>query len=117
MKAKRSGNRNGLPPVESAYYDTDYFEEAVQLLEMNPALSPDRADGEWIGLVKFSAEGTKQVHSALEELCRRDDFKVLRMNDLFEHMIHRGHEVRVVYSSGHWLDIDDLEILSEAMEF
>ncbi|MGB0910564.1 MAG: phosphoenolpyruvate mutase [Nitrospirales bacterium] len=97
--------------------DTDYFEESVQLLEMNPALSPDQAHGEWIGLVKCSVEGAKHVQLALRELQTRDDFKSLRMNDLFEHLIHQGLDVRVVYSNGHWLDIDDLEILSEAMEF
>ncbi|MCZ6800654.1 MAG: phosphoenolpyruvate mutase, partial [Nitrospirae bacterium] len=101
----------------SKRYETDFFEEAVQLLEINPALSPDRADGEWIGLVKLSVEGAKQVQVALEELHCRDDFNTLRMNDLFEHVIRGGYEVRVVYSNGHWLDIDDLEILSEAMEF
>ncbi len=98
-------------------YDTDYFEEAVSLLEMNPLLSPDQANGEWIGLVKFSAEGARHVQAALQELHGRDDFKALRMNDLFELLIHQGHDIRVVYSNGHWLDIDDLEILSEAMEF
>jgi len=101
----------------SRRYDTDYFEESVQLLEMNPFLSPDQADGEWIGLVKLSVEGAKHVQLALTELHPRDDFKALRMNDLFEHLIQQGHEIRVVYTNGHWLDIDDLEILSEAMEF
>ena len=101
----------------SRRYDTDYFEESVQLLEMTPSLAPGQADGEWIGLVKFSADGAKRVRTALAELRLRDDFNALRMNDLFEHLIHGGHEIRVVYSNGHWLDIDDLEILSEAMEF
>ncbi len=97
--------------------DTDYFEESVQLLEMNPLLPSNQADGEWIGLVKFSAEGARRVQTALQELHGRDHFNTLRMNDLFEHLIRQGHEIRVVYTNGHWLDIDDLEILSEAMEF
>ncbi|NKB81523.1 MAG: phosphoenolpyruvate mutase [Nitrospirales bacterium] len=101
----------------SRRYDADYFEEPVQLLEMSPSLLPDRADGEWIGLVKLSAEGGKHVHAGLEVLRSRKDFAALRMNDLFEWLLQQGHEIRVVYSNGHWLDIDDLEILSEAMKF
>jgi len=101
----------------SRRYDTDYFEESVRLLEVNPSLPPDQADGEWIGMVKLSAEGAKHVQAALAELHGRDDFHALRMNDLFEYLIRQGSEIRVVYTNGHWLDIDDLEILSEAMEF
>ena len=98
-------------------YDTDYFEEPVQLLEMSPSLLPDQADGEWIGLVKLSADGAKHIRIGLEELRSQKDFAALRMHDLFEWLLHQKYEIRVVYSHGHWLDIDDLEILSEAMKF
>ncbi len=101
----------------SRRYDVDYFEEPVRLLEMKPSLSPTEADGEWIGMVKLSTEGSLQVRTALEALRLREDFASLRMNDLFEHLLQQGQDIRVVYSHGHWLDIDDLEILSEAMEF
>ena len=94
-----------------------YSEEPVTLLEMNPHLDHAAAVGEWVGLARFSPEGADTVRDAIEELQSRPDFDKLRMSDLFNHLVQGGHPVHVCYISGHWMDIDDLEIYSKAMDF
>ena len=94
-----------------------YSEEPVTLLEMNPHLDHAAAVGEWVGLARFSPEGADAVRDAIEELQSRPDFDQLRMSDLFNHLVQGGHPVHVCYISGHWMDIDDLEIYSKAMDF
>jgi phosphoenolpyruvate phosphomutase len=94
-----------------------YSEEPVTLLEMDPHLDHAAAVGEWVGLARFSPEGADTVRDAIEELQSRPDFDKLRMSDLFNHLVQGGHPVHVCYISGHWMDIDDLEIYSKAMDF
>ena len=98
-------------------YSLNYDESAVRLTAMSPTLSPERINGEWIGLVRCSARGSKAVLGALQQLSARDDFRKLRFEDLFQHLLAAGVPVHVLYITGHWLDVDRLEDLSQAQSF
>ncbi|MDA2932855.1 phosphoenolpyruvate mutase [Acidobacteria bacterium AH-259-D05] len=118
-----SHSRTQRPPRYTEFvrcsrpFSMDYFEEPVLLKEMDPDLHPSEANGEWIGLMKLSSEGVKRVREALVEFSTRDDFKQLRLKDLFQHLLQKNERIHVLYVSGHWLDIDNLEALSRAVEF
>ena len=101
----------------SRAYKESYTEEPAYLLRADPGLEPGEADGEWIGMLKVNAAGAAQVKKAIEALKSRDGFCDSRMCDLFNHLVDSGVGVRVAYVSGHWLDIDDLEIYSESTSF
>ena len=94
-----------------------YLDEPVYLERIDPYLDRQEAHGEWIGLMRLSANGAVAVCDALEALQLRDDFAELRMKDLFDHLLRDRHRIRVVYVRGHWLDVDDLEVLTDAVEF
>jgi phosphoenolpyruvate phosphomutase len=98
-------------------YTLRYSEEEVYLEEMSPGLPRDQANGEWMGLIKASPKGVKAIKAALAELGKRDDFRQLQLHDLFNHLVRGGHPIRVVYITGHWLDVDNLEDLSQAQAF
>lgn len=98
-------------------YSIKYNEDEVFLREMSPAMPPDRVDGEWIGLLKATPKGTTAIKSALEELAGRSDFRSLQLDDLFNHLVRAGHPVKVIFVTGHWLDVDNLEDLSQAQTF
>ena len=98
-------------------YRKEYFEQTVLLKCMGDDLEEDKINGEWIGLFKVSNEGSRVLRKILEDLSLRDDFKDLRMSDLFNEIIAQGKEVHVVYLRGHWLDVDDLRDFSEASAF
>ena len=91
------------------------FNARVSLQEMSAKLAPDRAQGEFIGLWKVNANGAKAVNDALELLCTREDFKSLRMADLFNELAGTT-KVSVIYTRGSWIDIDSIVDLTQAGE-
>lgn len=115
---QRAQPRNFLDYIRTSHpYSLDFWEEDARLLDMGAHLRPEEVHGEWIGLVKTSAKGSRILQGALSELAARPDFRGLRFDDLFRHLLAAGHAIRVLYVTGHWLDVDDLEDLSAANAF
>ena len=94
-----------------------YDEENAFLIATGPRLEPASIHGEWIGLMKLNPCGSAQMKAALEELARRPDFRKLRFDDLFKHLLEQKQRVQVLYITGHWLDVDDLDDLARAQAF
>lgn len=71
----------------------------------------DTVTGEWMGFLRTSASGSAQLSSLLRELATSEPerFRSMSMPDLLEELVARGHDVRVLYSIGNWLDIDSVE--------
>jgi phosphoenolpyruvate phosphomutase len=118
-----SGWRGRTPVGQVDYVQTSrpftlkYSEDIVTLRAMSADLPSDRIDGEWIGLVKCTARGAKLVRGALAALEARADFARLRLDDLFRHLLGQGIEVQVLFITGHWLDVDNLDDLAQAQTF
>ena len=87
------------------------------LKAMSANLPKAQINGEWIGLVKTSARGTARLKAALDELARRPDFRKLRLDDLFRHLLAQDAVIKVHFVTGHWLDVDNAETLVEAQSF
>jgi phosphoenolpyruvate phosphomutase len=98
-------------------YSLKYGEEEAELRDIGAHLKPEQVHGEWIGLVKTSAKGSQILRAALNELSVRSNFKTLRFDDLFRHLLAAGQTLRVLYITGHWLDVDNLDDLSAANAF
>jgi phosphoenolpyruvate phosphomutase len=115
----RGGDRLGFQDLirASKPHSLNYTTESVWLEEMSPELAPSDTSGEWIGLMKTSPKGSTAIRESLTELAAREDFRALHLHDLFEHLIARGERIRVVYITGHWLDVDNLEDLALAQAF
>lgn len=115
---QRSSPRNFQDYIRASHpYSIKYTEEEPQLLEIGAHLKPEQVHGEWIGLVKTSVKGSQMMRAALHELAARPDFKTMRFDDLFRHLLAAGHAIRVLYITGHWLDVDDLDDLTAANAF
>ena len=112
-------NRLGFQDLveTSASHSLDYTTEKVWLTKMAPAFEGSEPNGEWIGLLKATAAGSKILAAALEELSLRDDFDSLHFYHLFNHLIAKGQKIRVLFISGHWLDVDNLDDLAKAQAF
>ncbi len=100
-------------------YRKEQFDHETRLLKMGPpkALPAAETHGEWIGLMKLSAEGLDAVKAALAELRKRPDFAKLRMAELLNELVRAGRTVKVQYVRGHWLDVDDVTDLGAAGSF
>lgn len=115
---QRAPSRSSLDYVAASHpYSLKYGEEEAVLRDIGAHLKPEQVHGEWMGLVKTSAKGSQTLRAALAELSARPDFKTLRFDDLFRHLLAAGQTIRVLYITGHWLDVDDLDDLSAANAF
>ena len=90
----------------------------VALREMTDAESK-RIDGEWMGVARFTAAGAAQLADSLAAW-RADDpagLEAAHMSGLFNRLVAAGMTVRVVYTSGHWLDVNHVDDLVLAGSF
>jgi phosphoenolpyruvate phosphomutase len=118
-KRRREREANGYVDYITATrpYSLRYDEENAFLARMGPDLSAEKIHGEWIGLIKTTARGSATVCGALDVLSKRLDFRRLRFDDLFNYLVSRGQPIQVLYITGQWLDVDDLEDLARAQAF
>ena len=98
-------------------HSTRYDESDVFLTSFSHDLPAQKTDGEWIGLMRCSSQGSKILAEALQQLSTRADFKKLRFDALFAHLLGQGFRIKVYYITGHWLDVDRLEDLAQAQTF
>jgi phosphoenolpyruvate phosphomutase len=98
-------------------YSIQYDESDVFLTGLAHDLPAQKTHGEWIGLLRCSGKGSEILAEALQQLSAVADFKKLRFDALFEHLLHQGVPVKVCYITGHWLDVDRLEDLARAQTF
>jgi phosphoenolpyruvate phosphomutase len=95
-------------------YSPRYGEEEAELRNIGPGIPLEKIDGEWIGLLKASPSGTEKIRATLKDLSARADFKTLRCDALLRELVAKGARISIVYITGHWLDVDNLEDLSVA---
>jgi len=98
-------------------YSLRYEEEDAFLAKIGPDLAVEKIHGEWIGLIKTTARGSAGVCGALDVLSKRPDFGRLRFDDLFNHLVGGGQRIQVLYITGQWLDVDDIDDLARAQAF
>ncbi len=100
------------PNSRRAYYNT------VTLKSFRPEASNAEVHGEWMGIVKFSQRGSKLVSDRLRALAAEPDrLRSLKMPDLIQSLVQAGHPVRVIYTSGHWLDVDSVDDVLVGAQF
>ncbi|MFP6640024.1 MAG: hypothetical protein VCC04_07255, partial [Myxococcota bacterium] len=86
------------------------YEESENWLEwMASDLPDDRANGEWIGMLRMRGEGTDLFREALAEVARAPDSGQKDLSAVFNHLAKSNpRAVRVVYVQGDWVDINSL---------
>lgn len=99
-------------------YTGDYFDDEVtELTRLDNAITEGDANGEWIGLAKFSAAGSELLRAELERMKEDGSLEQASMNDLFNRLIAGGAKPQVVYITGNWLDVNDAFDLARARNF
>ncbi len=74
--------------------------------------------GEWMGVVCLRQKAREALIAELSEIGKNpDQLKTLKLPDLFPRLQARGVEIRVVYTTGAWMDVDSSEDLVATGEF
>lgn len=88
----------------------------ARLIEISPAIAPEDIAGEWIGLARFSPQGAAWLR---EEIALMEDEGLLDSADmpLLLSRLAARHPVAIHYILAHWLDVDTLADVGDAMNF
>ncbi len=93
------------------------FGGQVELREMSSDLPAERVHGEWNSLFKASGERISVLRETVAELMAQPKHRAAKMSHLLNALVARGETVSVIYTTGHWLDIDSVEDLIRAGQF
>lgn len=95
----------------------DFLDDDVFLTHAAVATTPDDFDGEWIGLLKLSAQGLAWTREFIAAHRANPAFAQWQVTDLLNHFVATGRKVRIHYIQGHWIDVDSLADLNLAQRF
>ena len=93
------------------------FNAQIHLKQLGRAVPSDMIHGVWMGFFKVSAQGVTQLHEILTELLADPNHRKAGMAILFQELLRRNYPIRVLYTVGHWLDINSLDDVVEAGSF
>lgn len=93
------------------------FNAQIHLKQLGRAVPSDMIHGVWMGFFKVSAQGVTQLHEILTELLADPNHRKAGMAILFQELLRRNYPIRVLYTVGHWLDINSLDDVVEAGNF
>ena len=79
-------------------------------------MKKEEISAEWMGLLKISKNKRKDFENVIRELLESSNKKA-NIPDLMNKLIEKGLKINVIYTSGHWLDIDSLDDLIKASYF
>ena len=95
----------------------DTFSTHVSLKRLGDDFPEAKIHGEWMGFLKVSAKGFPIMKSALNELLSNPEQQQFKMPDLINMLVEDGNTIRVIYTTGHWLDIDTVQDVVVAGNF
>jgi len=100
-----------IPNSREAFYSK------VMLRKITNKCSKDEIHGEWMGFLKISSKILPKVCEALDQLLEKPENKMAQIPVLINHLNQNQLPVRVIYTTGHWLDIDSIEDVVNAGNF
>ena len=116
---KDSVNRNRLADYVqcSQPNSRQAFSQKIHLLNIADQLSEDDTHGEWMGFIKVSAKALPVLKQAVNDILSDSTNKAAKLPNLLNALIANDQSIRVLYTTGHWLDIDSLDDVVQAGSF
>lgn len=107
--------------INSHAYSRQHYARPVTLKQMGEIseLENKEIHGEWMGFFYIGANKLPQIAQLLDSLLSQDE-QFCRHGTLpvfLNLLVDQGFSIRVVYTTGHWLDIDSLDDLIAAGSF
>lgn len=95
--------------------DTGRFSfDGVGLAAIGDGVAPAESTGAWIGLLHAGADGAAWLREAIAAARADGTLHTARLSDLLTRVLAAGHPVRVVYTRGGWVNVNDLADLIDA---
>ena len=116
---RESANRNRQADYVSCSMPNSRgaFTSTVRLQQIADHIEEAVTHGEWMGFLKISSGALPGVKALVTELAAHAENRSAKLPVLINALIARDQPVRVLYTTGHWLDIDSLADVVEAGNF
>lgn len=93
------------------------FYHEVWLARCAEDIAEGDCHGEWMGFLKVSARALPRLRALVTEMVGDPANRRAKLHQLLSELVRRGEKVRVVYTTGHWLDVDSLSDVLVAGRF
>ncbi len=93
------------------------FNAKVYLKHLGSEIPETNIHGVWMGFLKVSPAAATLITTVITELLAQPGNRKATIPHLIQELLKRGQPIRVLYTVGHWLDINSLEDVVQAGEF
>jgi phosphoenolpyruvate phosphomutase len=93
------------------------FNAKVYLKQLGNEIPETNIHGVWMGFLKVSPAAATLITTVITELLAQPGNRKATIPRLLQELLTRRQPVRVLYTVGHWLDINSLEDVVQAGEF
>lgn len=93
------------------------FNAKVYLKRLGNEIPEASTHGVWMGFLKVSPAAATLITTVITELLAQPGNRKATIPHLIQELLKRGQQIRVLYTVGHWLDINSLEDVVQAGEF
>lgn len=93
------------------------FNAKVYLKHLGDEIPETSTHGVWMGFLKVSPAAATLITAVITELLAQPGNRKATIPHLIQELLKRGQPIRVLYTVGHWLDINSLEDVVQAGEF
>ncbi len=93
------------------------FNAKVYLKQLGAQVPKEHTHGVWMGFLKVSPAGATQVQTIVATMMADPANRKAGIPQLLQELLKRGHSIRVLYTVGHWLDINSLDDVVQAGNF
>lgn len=93
------------------------FNAKVYLKQLGSEVAPNSIHGVWMGFLKLSPGAAAQVDTLLVELLAQPGNRKAGIPHLLQTLLRRDYPIRVLYTVGHWLDVNSLDDVVQAGNF
>ena len=93
------------------------FNTEIYLTQLGTNIHRDKINGVWMGFLKVSASGVMQLQKLLPHLLEAQGNKKAGMALVFQELLKQQQPIRVLYTVGHWLDINNIDDVVQAGSF
>jgi len=93
------------------------FNAKIYLRQLGDAVPKAHTHGVWMGFLKVSPAGVAQIQAILQAMMADPEKRRAGIPHLLQELLKRQQPIRVLYTVGHWLDINSLDDVVQAGEF
>ncbi|UVT16878.1 MAG: phosphoenolpyruvate mutase [Nitrospira sp.] len=93
------------------------FNAKIYLKQLGDTVPREHTHGVWMGFLKTSPAGAVQLQTILTAMLADPVNRKAGIPHLLQELLRRQHPIRVLYTVGHWLDINSLDDVVQAGNF